>query len=168
MSRVPTVLAVLAGLPLLALTVLSTTPVVPPIVPPVLVGVGVAIAGFGGFTRHGRVHLVGLVAMLAGTALAGLTLSWLEVFLGALGTVLAVASLTLALELPREGSHAKLVPVTLMLASGAAVTGVALAYLGAELGGGGLDARAGVAAWAVLVVAIGWALVRRAVRGSPS
>lgn len=166
MSRVPAVLAAIAGVPLALVAFLETTAMVPALAPVIVVALGTVASVLMAWIGRPRLHAVSLVVTLAGVALTGVSLSLPLLALGTVGAVLAVAALGLHYEIPRQAGHASLVPVTLITATLAGLLGVGAAQLLGDLAGGGLDARVGMAAWAALVVAVTWLVVRFSFRRS--
>lgn len=168
MSRVPAVLAALAGVPLSIVAFLETTALVPDLVPVLVVVLGTVAATITAWIGRPRLQTASLIVTLAGVALTGLTLSLPLLVLATVGAVLAVASLGLHYEIPRQEGHASLVPVTLITAALAGLAGVGAAQVLGDLAGGGLDARVGMAAWAAIVAAGTWLVLRYSLRRSPS
>ncbi len=166
MSRVPAVLAVIAGIPMGIVAFLETSALAPELAPVIAVGLGTLASAITAWIGRPRIHAVSLVVTLAGVGLTGLSMSFPSLMLATAGAVLAVASLGLHYEIPRQGGHASLVPVTLIAAILAALAGVGAAQLLGDLGGGGLDARVGLAAWIALVAAGTWLVIRHTLRRS--
>lgn len=168
MSRVPAVLAAIAGVPMAIVASLETSALAPGLVPVIAVALGTIASVLAAWIGRPRVHAAGLVVTLAGVGLTGLTLALPFLILATAGAVLAAASLGLHYEIPRQEGHASLVPVTLIAAVLAALAGVGAARLLGDLGGGGVDARVGMAAWTALVAAGTWLVIRHTLRRTTS
>lgn len=166
MSRVALALALLAAPGLLFAAITGGSDLVPAFTAPIVVAVGVLVAAVGAWRRRTRVHAAGVALGVLGVSLTGVGLSPLVLAVAVASTALLVASLNLHLVLPAEGG-ASTILTALLAAAGVAGLALILARLARWLGGGGVDAAAGVTGWLVLVAAVTWGLLRWAREAEP-
>lgn len=160
MNRLALALIVLAAPGLVFVALAGTSQLVPTGVPVGLVVIGVLAALAGAGVERTRVHGAGVGLAVLGLASTGVGLSTPVLALGVASATLLFASLNLHLTLPEEDGGLMLILATVL--SAALVAGVAmlLARLAAWLGGGGVDAAGGLAAWLVLLAAVTWGMAR--------
>ncbi|PSG96322.1 hypothetical protein BRD56_11570 [Thermoplasmatales archaeon SW_10_69_26] len=167
MNRIALTLAALGTPGLLVLPFATTSELVPFVAVVGLVALGGVTAIAGAATGRVRVHGAGIALAITGAGLTGVGLPTAFVGLGVASATLFIASLNLHLVLPEHGGGVTLVFAALVSSALVAALGL-LAGRGARfLGGGGVDAAGGVAAWLVLVAAVTWGLVRWAQEAQP-
>lgn len=167
MNRIALALGLLGAAGLLLVSFVGSSDLVPGLLPPAVTAIGGLLAVAGIATSRPRLHGSGVVVAVIGVSLTGVSLATSVIALAVASATLLIASLNLHLVLPEQAGG-----VTLILAaivSAAAVAGIALAIgrLTRWLGGGGVDAAGGVAAWLLVVAAVTWGLVRWAREAQP-
>jgi len=123
------------------------------------------LAGVG--TSRTRVHGGGTVLAVLGACLTGVAVDPLSLGLGIASIALAVASVNVHLDLPSEAFGVTAILAAIGMAALVGGIGLVLANTAQSVGGGGLDAQGGIAAWAALFAAVTWGLVRWARGGTP-
>lgn len=160
MNRTALALAVLGAPGLVAVSLVASSDLVPAGVAPGLAGLGGVLALGGVVAERTRVHGAGVALAVVGASLAGVALPRLAIALGVASTALLVGSLNLHLNLGGDRGGPVLAATAILAAVLVAALALGLARLGGELGGGGIDAAGGVAAWLALVAAGTWGLAR--------
>ncbi len=160
MNRLALTLALLGAPGLVLVALASSSDLIPAAVAPALAVIGGLAAIAGAATTRVRVHAAGVGLAIIGASLAGVDLSTPVLALGVGSATVLIASINLHLVLPADTRGFTLALTAIVTAMGLAGLALLAAQLLAWLGGGGIDAAGGLAAWLVVLTAVTWALAR--------